>query len=83
MDNNEIEELPGCMCEYIPEDLREQIETVAEKYEAYASQVVTVALKIGLGVVIGKTPELLQAVSREKRGPIKQRKRGKLTGAGV
>ncbi len=31
MSNVAAEELEGCMCEYIPEHLRSQIETVAEK----------------------------------------------------
>lgn len=51
---NTVEELEGCMCEYIPVPLREQIETVAEIGKAYPSQVVTVALQIGLAVLIGK-----------------------------
>ncbi len=79
---NTIEELEGCMCEYIPENLREQIETVAEKTGAYTSQVVNFALQVGLAVLIGKTGELLSTTSRAKHGPIKQRK-GKLSGKGV
>lgn len=79
---NTIEELEGCMCQYIPENLRAQIETVAEKTNVYASQVVTVALQIGLAVLIGKTPEILTATSMAKHGEIKQRK-GKLSGKGV
>jgi hypothetical protein len=78
----EFEVLEGCMCEYIPEHLRNQIETVAEKANAYASQVVTMALQIGLAVLIGKTPELLSKTSMAKHGEIKQRK-GKLSGKGV
>lgn len=81
-ENVSIEELEGCMCEYIPENLRAQIETLAEKGDAYASQVVTVALQIGLAVLIGKTPELLSATSTAKHGQIKQRK-SKLSGKGV
>ena len=80
--NVSFEELEGCMCEYIPENLREQIETVAEKGAAYPSQVVTMALQIGLAVLIGKTPELLSKTSMAKHGEIKQRK-SKLSGKGV
>jgi hypothetical protein len=80
--NVSIEELEGCMCEYIPESLRAQIETLAEKGDAYPSQVVVAALQIGLAVLIGKTPELLSATSMAKHGGIEQRK-SKLSGKGV
>lgn len=79
---NTFEELDGCMCEYIPENLREQIETVAEKANAYTSQVVTIALQIGLAVLIGRTHELLSTTSTAKHGQIKQRK-VKLSGKGL
>ena len=80
--DNPIEELEGCMCEYIPEHLRSQIETVAEKTNVYTSQVVTVALQIGLAVLIGKTHELLASTNTAKHGEIRQRK-SKLSGKGV
>jgi hypothetical protein len=77
---NTIEELDGCMCEYVPHHLRSQIETVAEAAEVYPSQVVTMALQIGLAVLIGKTSETLQSVSTAKHGPIKQTRKSKLKG---
>jgi hypothetical protein len=80
---NTVEELDGCMCEYIPENLREQIETLAEKYNAYTSQVVTMALQIGLAVLIGKTHEILRTVSTAKHGEIKQTRKAKLSGEGI
>jgi len=72
----------GCMCQYVPLNLREQIDDLAGKTDVYPSQVVTVALQIGLAVIIGKTPELLSETSRAKHGIVKQRK-GKLSGTGV
>lgn len=83
MSNVAAEELEGCMCEYIPEHLRSQIETVAEKTNASTSQVVTFALQIGLGVLIGKTPEFLSSTSRAKHGKIKQTRNSTLSGKGV
>lgn len=80
---NTFEELDGCMCEYIPEPLRNQIETVAEKTNVYTSQVVTYALQIGLAVLIGKTPEILRSMSTAKHGQIKQTRKAKLAGKGV
>jgi hypothetical protein len=79
---NTIEELEGCMCEYISEHLRNQIESVADQTEAYPSQVMIVALQIGLAVILGKTHSFLSSVSMAKHGPVKQRK-GKLSGKGV
>ncbi len=80
----EKEELEGCMCEYIPEHLRTQIDTVAGESNAYASQVVTLALQIGLAVLIGKIPELVSTYSRAKTpGKIKQTRKSKLSGKGV
>jgi hypothetical protein len=83
MDNASIEELPGCMCEYIPEHLRGQIETVAEKTNAYPSQVMTLALQMGLAVIIYQTPEILSSTSRAKHGKIKQIRKSELSGKGV
>jgi len=80
---NTAEYLEGCMCEYIPEDLRKQIEAVADKTNAWPSQVVTFALQIGLAVIIGKTPELLRSTSTAKHGEIKQTRKAKLSGKGV
>jgi hypothetical protein len=80
---NTIEKLEGCMCEYIPDHLRNQIETLAEKTNAYTSQVVTVALQIGLAVLIGKTGEILRLTSTAKHGPIKQTRKAKLSGKGI
>jgi hypothetical protein len=79
-----MEVLDGCMCEYIPDHLRDQIDTLAEKANVYPSQVVTVALQIGLAVLIGKTPEILSATSTAKQGhgKLKQTRGGKLSGAG-
>ena len=82
MAKDSVEELEGCMCEYIPESLREQIQTVANQTNSYTSQVVTMALQIGLAVLIGKHSELLPTVSRAKHGQMKQT-RGKLSGKGV
>ncbi len=82
-ENVSIEELEGCMCEYIPVNLRNQIEDVAEKIDVYTSQVVTMALQIGLAVLIGKTPELLSSVSRSKHGEMKPTRKSKLSGKGV
>ncbi len=82
---NEIETLEGCMCQYIPEALRTQVDAIAETTGAYASQVVTAALQIGLAVLIGKTPALLTSLAETKHGgKIKQKRtRGKLSGAGL
>ena len=80
---NENEVSEGCMCEYIPVNLRNQIDTVAEKTDVYTSQVVTVALQIVLAVLFGKTPEMLSATSRAKHGEIKQTRKAKLSGVGV
>jgi hypothetical protein len=79
------EELEGCMCEYIPENLRNQIEDAAEKFDVFTSHVVTLALQIGLAVIIAKTPDLLSSVSRAKHGEIKQarKSKSKLSGKGV
>jgi hypothetical protein len=77
------EELDGCICEYIPEHLRSQIETVAEKTGAYTAQVVTLALQIGLAVLIGKTHGFLASHSVAKHGPMKQARKAKLSGVGV
>jgi hypothetical protein len=78
------EVLEGCMCEYIPEYLREQIENIADKTGAYPSQVVTFALQIGLAVLIGKTEGSLSASSKARHGgKIRQTRRGKLSGNGA
>ena len=80
-----IEELDGCMCEYIPEHLRNQIDVLAERTNAYTSQVVAMALQIGLAVLIGKTPEILSSTNTAKHGhgKIKQTRKSKLAGAGL
>lgn len=80
---NTFEKQDGCMCEYIPQHLRDQIETVAEKTEAYTSQVVTVALQIGLAVLIGKCPEILRSQRVGRRGTITQNRKSTLAGKGV
>jgi len=80
---NGYEELEGCMCEYIPEHLRNQIDTVAEATDAYTSQVVAMALQIGLAVLIGKTPEILRSTSTARHGEIKQTRKSKLSGKGA
>jgi hypothetical protein len=83
MANDSVEKLEGCMCEYIPENLRDQINTVAEKTSAYTSQVVTLALQIGLAVILGNSHDLTSSVSREKHGQIKQTRKGTLSGKGA
>ncbi len=83
MENDCIEELESCMCEYIPDALRDQVDAVAEKTNAYPSQVVTIALQVGLAVLIGKTPELLMSTGTAKHGKIKQTRKSKLSGKGA
>lgn len=79
---NDIEMLDGCMCEYVPENLRDQIDLVAETTESYPSQVVVIALQIGLAVILGRTHELLASTRLKKHGKIKNAK-GKLSGKGT
>jgi hypothetical protein len=56
---------------------------VAEKTGAYTAQVVTLALQIGLAVLIGKTHGFLASHSVAKHGPMKQARKAKLSGVGV
>jgi hypothetical protein len=81
----EVEELDGCMCQYIPENLREQIALLERDGERYTSEVATLALQIGLAVLLdGSFSSELQDLA-PRSGKMKQRKikRGKLAGAGV
>lgn len=78
-----VEELEGCVCEYIPENLRTRIQVLADAYGAYTSQVVSLALDIGLAVMLGKNHKLVQGISTAKYGEMKQSRRGKLSGKGV
>ena len=83
----EVEELEGCMCQYVPTDLRSQIEAIAEKCEAYTSQVVALALQVGLGVLARDALSYADEFKglKGKPGKIAQKKfrRGKLSGAGI
>lgn len=79
----EIEVLEGCMCEYIPNDLRDQIDILAGKTDAYAAQVVTVALQIGLGVLLGQTSGLMSSTSVSHGGGKIKNSKGKLSGKGI
>lgn len=42
------DELEGCMCEYVPEGLRERIEAVAEKVNVHTYQVAAAAMRLGI-----------------------------------
>jgi hypothetical protein len=80
------QDLEGCMCEYIPEDLREQItaitDTFVEKFgdEVATSQVMVIALQLGLAVIMGKMPSAYWF--KGKQGEMKNRKKSKLSGKG-
>jgi hypothetical protein len=76
-----VEELEGCMCQYIPETLREQVDTIAEKFEAYPHQVVGYALQIGLALLISKHPDAYEF--KGGHGRLKQTRKSRLSGKGV
>jgi hypothetical protein len=73
-----IEELDGCMCEYIPLPLRERIGALADGAGLYTSQVVAKALELGLAVMNAVPP-----VDTTRHGKIKQARKSKLSGKGV
>ena len=81
----ETEELDGCMCEYLPEDLKDRINKLADQAGCFPHQVVTAALKLGLAMMNLHNEIYEAAKAKPVHGRMEQRRKrkGKLSGNGV
>jgi len=72
----------GCVCQYVPDELRNEVWIIAEQNEAYTAQVAVAALRIGLAALMGKIVPVSELERINGKSPKKTRK-GRLSGAGV